>query len=117
MNKQLLKQLVLISYRKGELDNETVSQIAEKLDRNQLKLYIKSLKNAEKLRQVYVESPFGIPKETLNEIKNMFPDKKIIMKNNPSLLAGTKITYNDDIFQMNLKNSLDTIVENIENYD
>jgi len=117
MNKKLLKQLVIISYKKGELDNEIISQIAEKLDRNQLKLYIQSLKNAERLRNVYVESPFTIQKEELNELKNIFPDKNIIMKNNLNLLAGAKITYNDDIFQMNLKNSLDTIIDNIENYD
>lgn len=117
MNKKLLKQLVLISYKKGELDNETVSKIAEKLDRTQLKLYIKSLKNAEKLRNVYVESPFEIQKDTIREIKSMFPDKKIIIENNSELMTGTKITYNDDVFHMNLKNSLDTIIENIENYD
>ena len=43
--------------------------------------------------------------------------KKIIAIKNQSLLLGTKVVYNDDVFEMNLKNSLDGIVENIENYD
>ena len=75
------------------------------------------LKNTEKMRNIYVESPFGIEKDTMKDLKQMFPDKKIISEINPSLIAGTKITYNDDVFQMNLKNSLDTIINNIENYD
>lgn len=117
MNKKLLKQLVLISYKNGDLDNEIVSQIADKLDRGQLKKYIQALKNAEKLRNVYIESPITLGKDAVSEFKSIFPDKKIVMRKNSSLLVGTKITYNDDIFEMNLKNSLDTIVENIENYD
>ncbi len=117
MNKKLLKQLVLISYKNGDLDNETVSRIADKLGRAELKQYIKSLKNAEKLRNVYIESPFGMQNDIMKELKDIFPDQKIIDKNNPALLVGTRITHNDDIFEMNLKNSLDTIIENIENYD
>ncbi len=117
MNKKLLKELVLGSYKNGELDNEFVTQIAEKLDRAQLKQYINSLKQAEKLRNVYVESPFKLQKDLVKEFKTKFPDKKIMSHENPSLLAGTKITHNDDIFEMNLKNSLEQIVDNIENYD
>ncbi len=117
MNKKLLKQLVLISYKNGLLDNKIVSQIADRLDRSELKQYIQSLKNAEKFRNVYVESPFGIQNDMIKELKNIFPDKKIIDQSSPSLLVGTRITHNDDIFEMNLRNSLDTIVENIENYD
>ena len=56
--------------------------------------------------------------KSLNEtIKNTFPDKKIVNIKNPSLLVGTKVVYNDDVFEMSLKNSLDSIIENIENYD
>lgn len=117
MNKKLLKQLVLISYKNGTLDKVTVSRIADKLDRAELKQYIKSLKNAEKLRNVYVENPFGLQKDEIVELKNIFQDKNIVDKNNPELIIGTRIIYNDDIFEMSLKSSLDSIVEKIENYD
>jgi F0F1-type ATP synthase delta subunit len=117
MNKKLLKQVVLISYKNGNLDNSVVSQVADKLSRQDLKQYIKALKNAEKLRNVYVESPFEMSKNLNETIKNTFPDKKIVNIKNQSLLVGTKIVYNDDVFEMSLKNSLDSIVENIENYD
>lgn len=117
INKRLLKQLVLISYKSGELDNTVVSQIADKLNREDLKQYIRALKMAEKLRNVYIESPFELSKKLTASIKNTFPDKKIVSVKNPSLLVGTKIVYNDDVFEMSLKNSLEAIVENIENYD
>lgn len=118
MNKKLLKQLILISYKNGGLDNNTVTKIADKLDRSQLKQYISALKNAEKLRSVYIETPFDDSKNTIDEIMKLFPDKKIEFKKNSSLLVGTKISYNDDVFEVSLKNNLEQIVNNIkEDYD
>ncbi len=118
MNKKLLKQLLLISYKNGELDSETVAKIAEKLDRTQLKQYIKALKNAEKLHNVYVETPFSENKTMMDSFKSIFPNRKIQNLQNSSLIVGTKISYNDDIFEVSLKNNLDQIVRNIaEDYD
>ncbi|HVF69375.1 MAG TPA: hypothetical protein VNA13_02290 [Xanthomonadales bacterium] len=117
MNKKLLKQLLLISYKNGELDNKTIAKISEKLDRTQLKQYIKALKSAEKLHNVYVETPFAENKTVMESFKSIFPDKKIKNLENSSLIVGTKISYNDDIFEVSLKNNLDQIVRNIEDYD
>lgn len=118
MNKKLLKQLLLISYKNGELDSQTVAKISEKLDRTQLKQYIKALKNAEKLRNVYVETPFAQNKSIMESVKSLFPDKKMQNLKNSSLIVGAKISYNDDIVEVSLKNNLDQIVKNIaEDYD
>ena len=117
MDKKLLKQLILISYKNGKLNSEIVSKIAEKLTRQQLKLYIQALKNAEKLQNVYIDAPIEPQKDTINAIKTIFPNKNILTRTDKSLLVGTKIMYNDDIFEMSLKNSLDQIIENIEYYD
>jgi hypothetical protein len=117
MNKKLLKQLIIISYKNGELDNSVISQIVERLTRAQLKIYIRALKNAEKMQNVYIEAPFPIQKDTFDQFDDLFTDKKIVFKENPSLLVGTRITYNDDVFDLSLKNSLDSIIDSIENYD
>ncbi len=117
MNKKLLKQLLLISYKNGDLDSEIVAKISEKLDRTQLKQYIRALKNAEKLHNVYVETPFPENTNMMDSFKTIFPDKKIQNLENSSLIVGTKISYNDDIFEVSLKNNLDQIVRNIEDYD
>lgn len=117
MNKKLLKQLILISYKNGEMDNAVISRIAGKLTRSQLKIYIRALKNAEKLQNVYVDTSFPVTPEVSKELGTIFHDKKIIFRKNPSLIMGTQISSNDDVFDLSLKNSLDTIIESIENYD
>lgn len=118
MNKKLLKQLLLISYKNGNLDNETVAKVAEKLDRNQLKQYISALKKAEKLQNVYIETPFTASKSTIESFKTIFADKKIRTSEDSSLLVGTRISYNDDVFEISLKNNFDTILKNIDqDYD
>jgi hypothetical protein len=116
MNKKLLKQIILASYKNGQLDKESVAEIAGKLDRTQLKQYIKALKISEKLNNVYVETPSG--KGDIEDIEEVFPGKNIRFIKNPSLIVGTKINYNDDVFEFNLKNNLDRILSRIEqDYD
>lgn len=118
MNKKLLKQLLLISYKDGKLDSETIAKIADKMDRNQLKQYIHALKKAEKLQNVYIETPFSEGKAITEDFKSIFPGKNILHVQNSSLLVGTKINYNDDMFEISLKNNLDEILRNIEHdYD
>lgn len=117
MNKKLLKQLLAISYKNGQLDNQIIAKIADKLDRNQLKQYIKALKNAEKLKNVYIQTPFGDKRKIINDFKNVFSGKNIIHLKNSSLIVGAKINYNDDIFEISLKNNLDQILKNVEDYD
>jgi F0F1-type ATP synthase delta subunit len=117
MNKKLLKQLLLVSYKNGELDNSVVSEIADRLTRSELKIYIRALKNAEKIKNVYVETPFSLSNDLSKDLKDLFPDKRIVFEDNPTLLVGTRITVNDDVYNLSLKNTLDSIIESIENYD
>lgn len=113
MKKKLLKQLILESYDKGQLLEEKVLAIADQLDRKELKQYISALKQSEKLRTVFIDTPFDGNAEDLQSLQSIFPDKKIVLRTDPSLLAGTRIVNNDDIFEMNLKHNLDAIMEAI----
>lgn len=118
MNKNLLKQIIAASYKNGELDTKTVAKISEKLDRSQLKQYIRALKNAEKLNTVYIESPVTDGKKLVANFQNIFPNKKITFIKNSSLIAGVRINYNDDIFEVSVKNNLEKILNSIsEDYD
>lgn len=118
MKKTLLKQLVLNSYVKGELNQENVFAIADRLDRKELKQYSKALKQSEKLHSVIIEVPFYNDKDNTDALKELFPDKKLIIRKNPSLISGLRIRMNDDIFEMNLKHNLDAIVSHVtEEYD
>lgn len=118
MNKTLLKELVLASYKNGKLNASIVAKIAEKLNRSQLKEYIKALKKAEKLNNVYIESPITNGALLTQTFKDMFGDKFIKASKNSSLIAGVKINYNDDVFEISVKNNLDKIINSIrEDYD
>lgn len=114
MNKKTLKQLVLSSYTKGKLDPKLVSSIADKLNRNMVKLYIKGLKNQEKQTSVFIDMPFPPKESDRKTFKKLFPRKKIIYTVDPSLLLGIKITDNDMVHQANVKNTLYTILETME---
>lgn len=113
MKKKLLKQIVLSSYKNGELHDKTITQIADILDRKDLKQYITALKQSEKLRTVFIDmalAEVGVTKE----FQKFFGEKKVVIRTDPSLLAGMRVTDNDDIFQMNLKHNLDAIIEHVE---
>lgn len=113
MEKNILGLLVFQSYTHGELDEEKVTSFAKKLNRRQLKEYINALKQEEKKRVVevfLVGQPGTIEKQA---IKKMFPKKKIIYYENPTLIAGIKIQNNDDIHEFNLRDSLESFSRSI----
>jgi F0F1-type ATP synthase delta subunit len=105
----LLKQLVEVSYLDGVLDAVTVARIADKLSRTQLKAYIRALKDAEKQRTVRVEAPAEPTAADRKALESIFSGKMIVTEKNPDLLLGLRITNNDDVYNMNLKHSLERI--------
>jgi hypothetical protein len=115
MTKKLLKQLVEYSYTNRCLDNKRVLAVADRLDRKDLKQYIKALKRIEKSRNVYVTTTFRQSDLLKQEFKDLYPGKKVIINTDPSLILGIKITDNDDITEINLNHQLDDIMGYIEN--
>lgn len=109
-----MKQLVIASYSNGVLDNDNVTKISSLLKSEELKIYIKALKFAEKKSTVLVESPFTIDSDSTKEIQGVFPSKKIVYNVDPSLLLGMKITDNDDVYDLSLKNKLERIESFLE---
>lgn len=116
MDRKALLELVRISYTKNELDEETVKKIAALLPRKALKAYIKALKLAEKKRTVTIALPY---RNALDEkdFVQYFPDKKIALSLNPSLLVGLHIEQDDLVYDYNLKQRLEQVLqETVENY-
>lgn len=113
MNRRNLQQLVIESYHDGELNIEKVNKIVGLLTKKELKLYIKSLKNWERQNNIIVDVP-NDDQHYLQQIQSIFPDKKIVMNVDPTLLLGMRLQHNDDIYEMSLKSTLDKITEHIE---
>ena len=116
MNKKNIDKLVLASYKDNNLDQKKVNNIAALISKTDLKKYINGLKLTEKKRSLIVSS--AINNQDLKKFERLFPHKKIIFKKDPSLMLGMEIIDNDIVYEFTLKNSLDKIINYIEqNYD
>lgn len=113
MTKKLLKQLINLSFVNNKLEEQTVGRIASLLKRSDLKLYLKGLKKKERSLTVFVNLAIEV-KNIKDKFKNIFPDRKIDLNIDPSLLLGLRIIDNDNVFELSLKNSLDKIASYVE---
>lgn len=113
MTKKQIKRLALASYTKEQLDAKKVKRVAKILSRQDLKEYIKILRELEKSKQVTVFVPrLYKSKEIEKKISDSFPGKKIIFQQDPSLMAGLRVENNDLVYELSLNNTL----ENLKNY-
>lgn len=116
MNKKKFVQLALSSYKGKYLDEKKVNSISSILSRSDLKKYINALSNLENNKKLIVSVPsdsFGV-----KAFEKLFPNKRIVLKIDPSLLLGVSIIDNDTEYEFSLKNSLDKILSYIEkDYD
>lgn len=113
MHKKLLKQLVALSYSDDSLDKAVVLEIAEKLSRKELKLYINALKKEEQARRVVVALPKK-DEQMFQKLQDLFPKKRMEVEEDPSLILGMKITDNDMVYNFTLQNTLKNIVKYVD---
>lgn len=110
MNDKFIKSLANASYTKANLDEKKIERIVKKLTRLELKKYIKALKILEKQKTTYLYLSKIPDNKAVGQFKKMFPDKKIIVKEDKSLIAGIKIINDDQVYEQNIKNTLDNLV-------
>ena len=108
----MIDYLVSQSYIKNNLDIKKVDAIQQMLNKSDLKKYIDALKKKENADNIIVLSPTDVVDKQMFAKK--FPNRKIVYKKDPSLIAGVKIIDNDIIYEMSLKSSLEGIVNNID---
>ena len=114
MDKKKIDKLIAISY-KG-LDKKKVDGIASLISRPDLKKYINGLKSSESEKDLIISTP--IDDKYLNKYIKLYPNRKVILRKDPSLLLGVKVIDNDVIYDFTLKKSLEKVLNYIEqNYD
>ncbi|MDO8621292.1 MAG: hypothetical protein Q7R31_03350 [Candidatus Levybacteria bacterium] len=111
MDIKKIKKLVLLSYVHKKLNLIRVNKIARLLTRKDLKAYVKVLKSYEKENTVIINLPFMYTDKKIFD--KMFRGKKIIYKEDPSLIAGVRIINNDIVYEHDLKNTLEDIATHI----
>lgn len=110
MTKKQLKNLVLQSYTKESLDEKKVKSAALILKRSQLKQYIKELKNYERKKTVSI-TVAQLPTNAYQEaFLKLFPGKQIVYAVDPTLLVGLQIVNNDQVYNLNLKDTLNNLL-------
>jgi len=116
MNKQKIDKLIAASYKDSSLDQKKVNKIVSLISRSDLKKYINGLKLKELKQNLIISAPTN--NQDLIKFKELFPHKKIVFKKDPSLMLGIRVVDNDIVYEFTLKNSLDKIINYIEqNYD
>lgn len=105
-----IKTLASLSFEKNYLDIKRVNKISKDLSRRELKEYIKFIKQIEKKRKVVAFVANLSQKKTLEkDMKRIFLDKKIEIVEDKSLIAGLRIIDNDNVYDFNIKNTLENI--------
>ncbi len=116
MNSKKIDKLVVYSYKNDFLNQNKVNKIATLLSKSDLKKYINALKLTENKKSLIISSPMN--NSDLKKFEKLFPNKKIVFKKDPTLMLGMEIIDNDIVYEFTLKNSLDKILNYIEqNYD
>lgn len=114
MTKKIIKKLAVESYTKESLDSKKVDRIVKQLGKSDLKLYIKAIKNYESNKTVILLLPSISDKTSLiKEVKKLFPQKRIVIKIDESIIAGIRIIDGDNIYDFNLQNTLENLVSHI----
>lgn len=111
MKKNIIKKLAQESYTKNDLDRDKIERIAKNLKRQDLKVYIKTLKSIESKRTVNITLPSedGI-REIKEQFNRLYPDKKILISIDPTLLTGVKVVDYDNEYELSLKGQLENSI-------
>ncbi len=114
MSTRDIKKLASFSFTKGELDESKVEKIAKKLSKSDLREYIKALKLINDKNTVKVWSSTKLDRNAQESIKKMFKGKKIQLLEDKELIAGVRIEDYDNIYELNLKDSLNSMVDYVK---
>lgn len=111
-----IKKLALASYTKSNLDYSLVKKFIKSLNRSELKEYVKTLKNIENRKSVIVTVvDISFTSDVIKKIKSIFKGKRVLIKEDKSLIAGIKISDYDMVYELSLKNKIDKIISFINN--
>ncbi|MEX2007188.1 MAG: hypothetical protein WD992_00230 [Candidatus Levyibacteriota bacterium] len=115
MTKKQIDKLTLASYKGNKLNIKKIYKITSGISRRDLKMYIYALKNWERKHNVEIIIPDEKYKRNLNlaMIKRIFPEKEIKYSIDSTLTTGVKIINQDMVYDFNLKDTLEDIVEHI----
>lgn len=113
--KQITK-IALASYKNDILDESRVSRIIKKLNRKELRKYLKTLRVIEDKKTVIITvADKDISKNLIKKMKILFKGKKILVNEDKTIIAGIKITDFDTVYEFDLKSRIEKYSNFIKN--
>ena len=117
MQKSQLKNLVQYSYNNGRLDESAVETIADKLERKELKAYLRLLKQEQQKKEVIVIAAQELTNEEKQKLESLYPEKRVVYSIDASMISGVKVIENDQEFEINMNSTFHDIMSFLNNYD
>lgn len=122
INKSKIKKIAILSFDKNQnLNPEKIKAIKKTLKQNELREYVKAIKKIENQKTIELVIPNENTtelKEILKSIEKAYPDKKIVVKYDPSLIAGIRIINDDNVYELSVQGMLEDALSTIaKNYD
>ena len=115
MKKNQIKTFAKKSYKNDRLDPKLVDMIADHLNRQSLKQYIRLLRQEESKKQVIVTSPKSLTDADKKQLQSQFPKKEIIYIYDPEIISGIRIADKDTEYETSLNQTFSDIIRFLEN--
>ena len=116
IDKTKLKKLAQDSFDNTQMDQRKVKRITKLLNRENLREYIKDLKRIEKKKTIFLVVPddkISSVSQVAEKISKLYPNKKIMIQMDPTLIAGIRVVNDDLIYEVSLGKILEEAVSKI----
>src|SRR5579859_62923 len=118
MKKKDIKKLALLSFTQENINPKKVKKLVSLMTRKELRQYVKFLNliDSERKIKIFVPSLENIKSgELTKSISKIFPNKRVLLEEDPNLLLGVRILNKDILYDYNLKNTFIEMKEFIKN--
>lgn len=117
MTKEAITILAKESYINGSLNEGKVERFSMHMDRRDIKKYLRSLKAIETKHQVSLAlADMKLYNQHKELFASLFPDKRITVTTDPTILLGFRITYEDVIYELSVGGMLSAMISEIEKH-
>ena len=104
-----MKFLLDLSLTSGKPDPQKIAFIATTLERNELAVYVSLLEKKLQKDKVIVTSAISVPQIFARSLKKLFPEKEVLFKRDPQILAGMQVSFADYVFDASFRHYLEQI--------
>lgn len=113
MTRKLIKELAQKSFFRNNLDAKRVKYFVSKMKRKEIRGYLRTIKTIDSRNTVRIIFPSltKIKKSDILRLSNFYKGRKIIVGEDPSLILGVRLIDNDLVYDFNLENSFENIIE------